>query len=51
MLCTRNGDMRYVPVKTPDTITTWVVTAFAVHPRLGLCVADAPAEVLIMQLQ
>ena len=29
----------------PDTITSWVVTAFAVHPETGLGLSPAPANV------
>ncbi|XP_070197998.1 CD109 antigen-like [Littorina saxatilis] len=36
-------------VNTPDTITTWVVTAFAVHPTLGLAVSRVPAELLAIK--
>ncbi|KAK7098096.1 CD109 antigen-like [Littorina saxatilis] len=35
-----------VKVKTPDTITTWVVSAFAVHPKMGLAFAEKPAELV-----
>ena len=45
VLCIRDKGRKVVPVLTPDRITNWVVTAFAVHPQLGLAVATAPAEV------
>ncbi|XP_059163141.1 C3 and PZP-like alpha-2-macroglobulin domain-containing protein 8 [Physella acuta] len=30
---------------SPDTITSWVATAFSTHPQLGLSVVKAPAKV------
>lgn len=33
------------PEIAPDTITTWLTTAIAVHPLYGLSVTPKPAEV------
>jgi len=30
----------------PDTITSWVLSAFAVNPDVGLGVASEPAQVM-----
>lgn len=38
-----NGQM-VMPQTAPDTITTWLTSAFAVHPQFGLSVVNAPAE-------
>ena len=34
----RDGKIE-IPVNAPDTITSWVLSAFAINPELGLSVA------------
>lgn len=33
--------------QAPDTITSWVATAFSVNPTTGLGISDTPAKVYI----
>jgi CD109 antigen len=33
--------------RVPDTITSWVVNAFGVHPQSGLSVSDAPLKLTV----
>ena len=39
-----------LPEIAPDTITSWVATAFAVHEHAGLGLSEAPAQVGILSL-
>ena len=36
-----------VPETAPDTITSWIATAFAVHDSAGLGLTESPAQVLV----
>ena len=37
------------PSTVPDSITTWIATAFSVHPETGLDVVDQPFEVCMVE--
>jgi len=44
LLYRMNGNTQ-MQVTAPDTITSWVATAFAVSPQYGLGLAPGPANV------
>lgn len=46
VLCSETGKIT-LNVKVPDTITSWVATAFAVNPDTGLGLTPQPANVSI----
>ena len=43
----RNDEKQTITTKTPDTITSWVITAFSLHPLFGLGITDQPTKVRI----
>ncbi|KAK7496473.1 hypothetical protein BaRGS_00012395, partial [Batillaria attramentaria] len=47
VLIGRKGNTVFTAI-APDTITTWITSAFAVHPTSGLTVADKRAEAWLM---
>lgn len=48
-LDTGNSSTVEVSSRTPDSITTWVATAFVMSPNLGLGVLDVPVELTVFQ--
>ncbi|KAH3723815.1 hypothetical protein DPMN_049609 [Dreissena polymorpha] len=41
----RSGGVVNFDETVPDTITSWVATAFAVHPQTGLGISEQSAQV------
>uniref|UniRef100_A0A3P8V2E1 CD109 molecule n=1 Tax=Cynoglossus semilaevis TaxID=244447 RepID=A0A3P8V2E1_CYNSE len=44
-----DSDTRQIPVEAPDTITTWVATAFVMSQSLGLGIIREPVELTVFQ--
>ena len=45
LLFSRYSGVASIEAKVPDTITSWIATAFAVHPESGLGLSETPAQV------
>ena len=52
VVCMNSADGQTTMTATiPDTITSWVLSAFAINPDVGLGVASERAEVIIVRMQ
>ena len=49
VVCTNSADGQTTMTATiPDTITSWVLSAFAINADVGLGVASEPAKVIVL---
>ncbi|MED6246842.1 hypothetical protein ATANTOWER_024633 [Ataeniobius toweri] len=46
---TGNSDRKNIPLTVPDSITTWIASAFVMSEKLGLGITEEPAELTVFQ--
>ncbi|XP_047243439.1 CD109 antigen isoform X2 [Girardinichthys multiradiatus] len=46
---TGNSDRKDIPLTVPDSITTWIASAFVMSEKLGLGITEEPAELTVFQ--
>ena len=50
LICYRNNGTVVFEDTVPDTITSWIATAFAVHPETGLGISESSAKVTLLMI-